>query len=193
MRTTHEDARWALEKIAARAIALLDEMDAPAEDLEPTGDDEPSFGWSHHEAMSGRYGGGPDEGEEDDPAEDSDADEESDAPEDGGDEEPETEDSTLTRPTTFGGMASHIDYSTDEPLRLREQFDQRLARRPPDGCEIEYWRRPMPTFPHEPDRSPLNMQDEMRRIRMEIGRLRLLRHDVKRKREAKRRRFDARR
>lgn len=192
MRTTHEDARWALEKIAARAIALLDEMDAPAEDLEPTGDDEPSFGWSHHEAMFGRYGGGPDEGEEDDPAEDSDADEDSDPGEDGHDAEADVYgDANLTRPETAEGFARIA--TGEEEMRLREAFDPRLARRPPGGCEIEYWRRPMPTFPHEPDRSPLNMQDEMRRIRMEIGRLRLLRHDVKRKREAKRRRFDARR
>ena len=36
--------RAGLESLIERLIALLDAMDAPAEDLEDTGDDEPSLG-----------------------------------------------------------------------------------------------------------------------------------------------------
>lgn len=162
--------RRALEALVEAGIAALDEIDAPTEDLEDGADDEPSFGWSHHEAMRGRHIASLDEGEEDDPAEDSEADEDSDPAEDGHDDEPEPMDAEVTRPDTSCGMGRAVRIYDDweEAMALRESFDPRFALRPAPSDRL----LPLPPlrFPHEPaDRPLFDGRAEKRRLRWELA------------------------
>ncbi len=84
------EIRRALEMLAEASISLLDEIDAPADALEPVGDDEPSLGWT----STARGVVVPDTGTDDREFDDSDLEEDDaaeidDPGEDGGEEEPD--------------------------------------------------------------------------------------------------------
>ena len=155
--------RRELRRIAEAALDLLDELDAPTEDLEDVGDDEPSLGWRETHDDPGRavFNGAADDREADLDFETTDEDDE-----DGGDHEPNfgwtvdgctlgadgdrepslgstvdgdtsglDADDDLTTPETSAGLPKVTIAETDRAA-AKARFDPRLGLRPEPGFSV---------------------------------------------------------
>ncbi len=145
--------RRALELLAEASITLLDEIDAPTDEIEADPDFE-------------EY----DDAEDDDPGEDN------------ADAEPflgrtvddathgDDADQDLVDPETSAGLPPPPYRSPEEEAAQRATFDPRLGLRP--EIRADWWRHtnPIPPFPRDAlGRPAIYIDDEMRRLRRELA------------------------
>ena len=144
--------RRALELLAEASIQLLDEIDAPVDELEEDPDfelecedegaqsddegiddgPEPNLGWNVDGVFTGN-----DDGEED-----------------------------FVAPETSGGYGTDTTWMDgDERSAQRALFDPRIGRRPPRSENWWKGNNPIPPFPHErADRPAFHIEAEIRRL-----------------------------
>ncbi len=148
------EIRRALELLAEASIALLDEIDAPVDELEADPDfeylaeddedthdaepetDEHDIGWTAETGDTGRpndwSGGG--------------------------------EDEDFVAPETSGGFETGAELPFEQRAVQKALFDPRIARRGSVG------RFAIPTFPHEaPGRARLYVDEEIHRLRRQMA------------------------
>ena len=185
------EIRRALALLAEASISLLDEIDAPTQDLEEGGDDEPSLGWVTDDrgcliscaSTDDRELECEDEGAQCDDEGAADTDLEPnlgwtlDSRCDGGDGEDD-----IVAPETSGGFRSFGWRSPEEWTAAKCAFDPRLLARPKlvddlsdptDNRRYVAWVasgvRRIPPFPHEsPDRPAFVLASELERLRSRL-------------------------
>ncbi|NLH81777.1 MAG: hypothetical protein GX458_13145 [Phyllobacteriaceae bacterium] len=158
--------RRALELLAEASITLLDEIDAPVDELEA----DPDFEWLAEDDEDGHDA----EPEEDEPELGWTEDGQIGSPDDwtgsGRDED-------FVEPETSGGFPRAAPRPYEERAVQKALFDPRIARRGMDAHRAA-WTNPagdilgfarIPTFPHDlPGRSACVVRDEIRRLNMEL-------------------------
>ncbi len=166
--------RRALELLAEASITLLDEIDAPVDELEDEGNDEPCLGWANDgRGVLMRFSSA-DDREVDDDFELECEDEGAQCDDEGfecdlepnlGGLEGDDADEDLVAAETSGGFPARVARNGVGLAKAKARFDPRLASRPDNGKD--WWRanNPIPPFPHDPPgRAPLDVEDEIYRL-----------------------------